>query len=150
MEFLSTDALLSARSNYIGHNTASSDNHKRDHNDYNYDRMLPSFCAGSAAGRAAEASEPPRGVTDGESRYGESPVQSESQERTRSQRGSLANSPVARFLYILQSSVFNESVSQRTTGRAGRRLQLSPRWRRGLVPRLPALRWARGGSPPWI
>ena len=31
---------------------------------------------------------------------------------------------------------------------AGRRLQLSPRWRRGLVPRLPTLLRARGGSPP--
>ena len=27
------------------------------------------------------------------------------------------------------------------------RLLLSPRWRRSPVPRLPALRWARGGSP---
>ena len=30
---------------------------------------------------------------------------------------------------------------------AGCRLVLSPRWRRGLVPRLPAHLWARGGSP---
>ena len=28
------------------------------------------------------------------------------------------------------------------------RLLLSPRWRRGLVPRRPALLWARGGAPP--
>ena len=32
--------------------------------------------------------------------------------------------------------------------RVCRLLLLSPRWRRGLVPRLPALLWARGGSPP--
>ena len=30
---------------------------------------------------------------------------------------------------------------------AGCRLVLSPRWRRGPVPRLRALLWARGGSP---
>ena len=45
--------------------------------------LSPRPSAWGAAGRAAEASEPPRGVTDGESRHDESPVQSESQERTR-------------------------------------------------------------------
>ena len=49
--------------------------------------------------------------------------------------------------------VSNLQVSEERTAdvrptRVCRLLPLSPRWRRGLVPRLPALLWARGGSPP--